>query len=260
MANKDDTNVEDTEVEETQEQPETEAPEEPETPEELEVEEEPEDAPEEEEVEEEPPKSRRLQKREAQLEEKLKIHDLMDQLKQRSAPQQQPQGLNYGEQLNADPETVQQLEADRQTFGEQSYNQGLQEARSIEWKMGVKMEAPQVFQEYPYMNPKSSEYDPAIAQSLDQEYLWMSQFDPDTGVAHNPGISYSRFVEARHQQANRIAGERIQRSTKNIARQSAMTGLRPDGGTSKRLDLTKAPGDMSLEELYAVTGAAGPKK
>lgn len=239
---------------------------EPETPdeptEEVEEPEEQEDTEEEsEEVEEEPPKSRRLQKREEQLQEKLKIQDMIATLKQRSAPQQQaPQGLNYGEALNADPETVQQLEYDRQTYGTQAYNQGLQEAKSIEWKMGVKMEAPQVFQEYPYMNPKSPEYDPAIALSLDEEYLWMSQYDPETGIAHNPGISYTQFVEARHQQANRIAGEKIQRSTKNIARQSAMTGLRPDGGTSKKLNLNKDPSDMTLEELYAVTGAAGPKK
>lgn len=251
----DDQNINE-DVEEVQpEQPET--PEEP-TPVEQEEQEDPEEQPEE--IEEEPPKSRRLQKREDQLEEKLKIHNLLADLKRTPAPRQQVQGLNYGETLDADPQLVQQLENDRQSFGNQAFSQGIGQAQTIEWKMGLRIDTPQVKEKHKELDPQDPSFEPAIADALNEEYLYMVGWDDTTQTVQNPNLSYANFVEARYELANRMAGRKVQESAKNIARQSAMTGLRPDGSSAKRLDLNKDPSDMTMEELYAVTGAAGPKK
>jgi len=51
--------------------------------------------------------------------------------------------------------------------------------------------------------------------------------------------------------ADRTAATKTQKSAKNIAKQAAQTGLRPDGSKAKRLDLSKAPEQMSDEELDA---------
>jgi hypothetical protein len=51
--------------------------------------------------------------------------------------------------------------------------------------------------------------------------------------------------------AEEIAATKVSTTQKNLTKQVAKTALRPDGGTAKKLDLTKAPGDMTDEELDA---------
>jgi hypothetical protein len=58
----------------------------------------------------------------------------------------------------------------------------------------------------------------------------------------------------------KIGSRRSQATAKNVAKQATQTGLRPDGSQAKKLNLNKAPEDMTLEELYAVTGSVKPPK
>jgi hypothetical protein len=56
-----------------------------------------------------------------------------------------------------------------------------------------------------------------------------------------------------------IAGQKNAQSVKNIVKQAAATGLRPDGSSAKRLNLNQSEKTMTLEELYAAIGQKPPK-
>lgn len=227
------------EPEQAEESPEA-SPEQPEQVEEALVE-----TPEEETPEEKPPSRR----------EQLRIQSLLAKYgdpRSRQAPSQQEQALDYNQALEADPEVIKQLEADRQRAGQQQYNEGLRKAEAIEFRTNIRLDLPLVTE-------KLQKLDPRDAEALDKEYLYTVGFDPATGYVQNPNIGYAEFVEARIDQAERLASAMSAQTVKNVAKQSAQTGLRPDGSSAKRLNLNQAPEDMSMEELYAKIGQTPPK-
>jgi hypothetical protein len=112
----------------------------------------------------------------------------------------------------------------------------------------------------PLVTEKLSKLDPVDAKALDDEYLAITGADPNNGYVRNPDIGYAEFIEARIEQAQRLASSMNAQTAKNIAKQTAQTGLRPDGGQAKRLNLNQAPQNMTDEELYAVLGQKPPKK
>lgn len=200
--------------------------------------------------------------------ETLRIQQILAKReKAQEAPQQPSQPrqdvLNYQEALDADPAVIQQLEADRRANGESQYNRGLQqaqqlaEARSVasEFRTNIKLD-------YPLVKSKLDKLDPADVEALDIEYLQITGYDTETGLVSNPNIGYAEYVEARYEQAQRLASSMTAETTKNIAKQAAQTGLRPDGSSAKTLNLNKNPENMTDEELYAYLnkqGIATPK-
>lgn len=240
------TNEEEVVEEQPTETSETEEPEvAEEATEEIEEAEEPEEAEAEPEPEpEEKPPSRR---------ESLRIQQLIQKMKQN--PQQPqytpPQGMDYAETLEADPETVQQLEADRQAYGQAYYDQGARLAESNLFHTRLEIDAPKVEAKYPQLDKNSPQFDPAVADAVNNWYLSTTGYDPQTNTVQNANVRYSEFVEGIMELAERAAGEKVARSSKNIAKQAASTGLRPDGSSAKTLDLNKAPEDMTNEELNA---------
>jgi hypothetical protein len=220
----------------------------------------------EEEQEEQKPPSRR---------EQLRIQNLLRKypdLEERATQQQyshheQPrtQALDYKQELEADDEVYQRLEQDRQAYGNTLYQQGQAEAQLrvqqqadyIRWETRLMIDNPKVEKEYPMLDKNSEEFHPAVADALNTQYLRHVGFDPRTNTVSNPNVSYAEFVEANMELVEEIANVRNQRTVQNIAKQTATTGLRPDGGTAKRLDLNKPVGVMSDEELAAYEKTLG---
>jgi len=238
--------AEDEEVEET---PEDEAPE---------ADEEPEEEPEVPEDEEEPkPMSRREQLRVNQLLEKMR------QPRQEEAPAAKPvaDALDYANELDADPEIVKQLEEDRRRTNEAFYQQGLERADTIEWRTMLRIDEPAVMSKYPQLNPQDKEhFHPGLLKYVQDWYLQLSQYDPETKVVRNPGIRFPEVVDSVFELAEEIASTKVVETTKRVAKQAANTGLRPDGSSAKRLNLNKAPEDMTDEELDAYLAKAIPKR
>lgn len=208
-----------------------------------------------EESEQEAPEERQPSRR-----EQLRIQTLLQKYgdpRSRQAPSQTaPQtrdALDYSTALDADPEVVRQLEADRQRTEQLSYNEGLRRAEAIEFKTNIRLDLPLV-------SEKLNKLDPRDAEALDKEYLYTVGFDPQTGYVQNPNIGYAEFIEARIDQAERLAQAMSAQTVKNVAKQAAATGLRPDGSSAKRLNLNQAPQSMSIEELYASIGQKPPKQ
>lgn len=202
----------------------------------------------EEETPEETPPSNRLLTRAQKLLEKYGP----PQQRPSTLPPQRSDALDYGQALDADPEVIKQLEADRQRTQQSYYNEGLRRAEAIEFKTNIRLDLPLV-------EERMKQLDPRDAEALDKEYLYAVGFDPQTGYVQNSNIGYAEFIEAKIEMAHRLATSMSAETTKNVARQAATTGLRPDGSSAKRLNLNKAPEDMSVEELYAKLGQKPPK-
>jgi|GEM_PF-4526707 len=220
-----------------------------------------EEAPEEEPKEEEKPPSRR---------EQLRIQQLLakygDPTKKAPEPKQTKpttESLDYSQALEADPEVIQKLEADRQARSDQAYLEGLRQSEVREWKRDLKYENNTVLERFKFLNPKDENFKPAAADAMNSKYLRFVGYnpgDPERGIPESvqySDVSYLEFVESEMEFADELASHKVAESTKNIAKQAATAGLRPDGSTAKRLNLNQAPEKMTIDELYASIGNLG---
>lgn len=213
----------------------------------------PEEVEEEEELEEEPkPPSRR---------EQLRIQQVLEKLKQQPQVQApKATGLNYGE-LDAEPELIKQLEADRQAAVNAAFEQNQEMMQTYRWETMVNLDSPQVDTQYPELDKNSPEFHKPLYDSIVAMYFQLSgvKMDPDgrTFTVTNPGIRYKDFVDNFYEIADEAANVKAATTTKNVAKQAAQAGLRPDGSKAKRMNLNQAPEKMTEEELKAVIAQAG---
>lgn len=195
--------------------------------------------------------------------ENLRIQELVQKLKQpapQQAPQRQDAGLDYRNELNADDGVYEKLETDRRSHGETQFNKGVEQAKSIQFETRLEVDTPKVISKYDQFNKDHKDFNPAVANAVNQMYLATAGYDRQTGKVQNTQVRYSDYVDGIMEMADEIAGEKVQASTKNIAKQAAVTGVRPDGSKAKRLNLDQAPEDMSDEELKTFLARAYPKQ
>ena len=115
----------------------------------------------------------------------------------------------------------------------------------------LNIDAPQVEKEYDMLDPKSKNFHPAISDAVTKLYLQTVGYDDRTGMVSNPNVRYREFVDSYMEFADEIANTKVATTTKNIAKQAANTGLRPDGSSAKRLNLNQPIENMSDAELKA---------
>lgn len=227
-----------------------------EAPEAETVEEQPEEGGAQEEVKEEDPEEKPPSRREQLRIQKLleKYGDPRQQASQAPLQQKQEDTLDYKSEFNIeDPEVLQQLENDRNRAQSSAYNEGLQRAQSIEWKTNMRLDLPLVADKLQNMDSRD-------VDALNQEYLYVTGYDPATDTVRNPNVGYAEFIEAQVERAERLAKSMTANTAKNIAKQAATTGLRPDGSSAKRMNLNKPAHQMSDEELDAKINSVIPSK
>lgn len=185
--------------------------------------------------------------------ENLRIQQLIQKMKQ--APQEQApkinQGLDYRSTLDADDEVYNKLESDRQAYGNNLYQEGLEQAKSIQFHTRLEIDAPKIASKYKQFDTESPEFNPAVANAVNEWYLATAGYDANTNRVQNANVRYADFVEGIMEMVDEIAGQKVQKTTKNIAKQAAKTGVRPDGSKAKRMNLDQAPQNMTDEELAA---------
>ena len=245
--------VVETEVQEVEPEAPTQEAEPSETPEA-----EPEAEPEEEQVAPEPeePEAPQPSRRES-----MRIQQLIEKMKATEAPAapEAPAGLDYSQALDAAPEVISQLEADRKQYGEAQFNQGLEQLKSVQFHTRLEIDQPRVESKYPNLDPNSPNFDAIATDDLNTTYLFLSGYDAKTGRVANPNLRYSEFVDSQMALAERLASKKVADSAKNIAKQVATTGLRPDGSKAKAMNLNQSPDQMTDEELAAAIAATLPK-
>jgi hypothetical protein len=193
--------------------------------------------------------------------EALRIQNLLKKYgtpKENQAPSK-PEALNYQEALDADEDVIKRLEDDRTQVGQSQYNEGLKRAEYLNWNTSLKIDAPRIESKYEVLNPNSEKFHPAVADTVNSFYLNMVGFDQASQTVGNPNISYAEFVDGFMELVQETAGERNAESVKNVAKQAAATGIRPDGSSAVPVNPNKDPSQMSIEELYAAIGQKPPK-
>ena len=212
------------------------------------------ETPEEESETEEPPMSRRKAKR---LE---KLESLVERLRGQESPQApKAEGLDYRKLIEADDAVIQNLEAKSQEYGQAQFNAGLEQAKSIQFQTRLEIDAPRVEAKYSIFDKESPDFDPAVTSSINNWFLASVGYDAQTGFVANPNVRYVDFVEGIMELADNMAGVKTTESVKNIAKQAATTGLRPDGSSARSMDLSKHPSEMTNEELEAAVKVSLPR-
>lgn len=193
--------------------------------------------------------------------EQLRIRDILAKRQPtQPAATKATERLDYAQELNADPEVIQQLEADRDAAVAQASDLSTQTAESIRWDTMLRIDAQRVYQQRPTLDKTSENFNPRVSDSLNEMYLQMSGYDPQTKLVANPGISYGDFTDAMFELAEEMAGNIASTTSKTRSTNRANTGIRPGGGTAKKLNLNQAPEDMTDEELDAYIEQSMPRR
>jgi hypothetical protein len=132
--------------------------------------------------------------------------------------------------------------------------------RFSKFETRLEVDAPRVEAKYSQLDKDSDDFNPVLADTINRMYLSFVGFDPKNRSVRTADIRYAEYVESVYELASEIAGETVERTTTNLRKQASKTGVRPGGGAPKRLNLNKAPSEMTDEELEAVINSAIPKK
>lgn len=193
--------------------------------------------------------------------EQARIRDILQKYGEpevlKQSDKQDVKPLDYREQLDADDETLRKLEEDRKQSNEASFERGRAESsneqvKSLQFLTRLEIDAPRVEAKYPQLDKESKDFKPEAADDINQLYLKIVGYDSKTQKVKTSDIRYSAFVDTIFNLVEDLAVQKAVESTKAIKQQAAKTGLRPDGSSAKRLNLNKAPEDMTDEELDAV--------
>lgn len=195
--------------------------------------------------------------------EQSRVRDLLEKYGDpgdKPAAKPDAKGIDYEKELDADPELIKKLDDDRSKISQDSFNQGLEQSKSLMFHTRLEIDAPRVEAKYPQLDKNSDDFKPEAASDVNMLYLRLVGFDPKTKAVANPEIRYTEFVDTIFALANDLADVKVEKQVKEVKKQAAQTGIRPDGSRTKKLDLSKAPEDMSDEELDAYLAQALPKR
>lgn len=199
--------------------------------------------------------------------EQLRVQDLLKKYGPPSEAPSQETKPNFRDRVNADDDTYKIMEDTAEQYAAGRSDQILAQAETRTWRKFLALEDKQVRAAHPELDGSNKErFHPALADAINTKYLRMIGWkpgDPSRGIPETvayPDISYADFVEAEMEFADELASVKAATTTRNIAQQAATTGLRPDGTSSKPLDLNKAPEKMTDEELEAAMNAALPER
>lgn len=204
--------------------------------------------------EDEPKKLTRKEKREAKRQKYLEaIQKEGEQNSQRYRQELFQTDPNYKplDYSQASEVEVDELTQDRVKYGQQNFSRGAEMAQhlaqqdnfwqSVEYEDKLLSVDPK----YAFLddsNPDSFDEDRTV--ELQELFLELVGFDPDTNTVRRTDLSWDKFVRnevARMERWNSIEEDRI---IQNAASQRATSGIRPSGTSSRSLGKLK-PGDIS---------------
>lgn len=145
---------------------------------------------------------------------------------------------------------VDQLNGMFQQGTQEAYQAGLAQANAIGFTTDLKIEAPRVAQKYEFMNQDSEHFDPGAAALLNEKYLKIVGYNPNNGTVQNNNIGYEEFIDAEVELAQLLNRSASADSSRNLAKQAAQTGVRPNSVNKKNYQGTD-PSKMTLDQLQA---------
>lgn len=207
--------------------------------------------------------------------EQLRVMDLLHKYPplakdepKKGEPAPRNDAFDYDKDMEADPELKAKLAADRKAAEDAAYERGrsesgkslAEEKASLLFHTRLEIDAPKVEAKYPVLDKDSDKFNPALAKAINTMYLEKVGYNQETDTVTNPNIRYSDYTEAMFELGDVIASSKLEETKKEVTRQAAQTGLRPNGGSKAKLDLNKEPHQMTDEELDAVIAQMIPSK
>jgi len=174
----------------------------------------------------------------------LKLNAILERITTPQGKQYTPPNLR--DTIDADDETMATIE----NANSQAYNEGLKQANSVRLHTQIEIDAPVVNSKHKILNPDAEEFNPAVADTLNNMYLNTVQYDPKTDTFNNPTVRYAPFIDAMMELIETAATNKVQESRKNIAQQASNTGIRPNGASPK-VYAGDDPSKMTNEQLQA---------
>lgn len=162
---------------------------------------------------------------------------------------------------------VNDLEKDRNQYGDSRYAQGIEHQRFYDQQERfydkLENDSDYISSKYSFLDQESDDFDADLTQTINELYLDAAGYDRKTHAISNTNIRYKNFVTEYVKAMERYASRRNADSTKNMERQRGQAGVRPTGGTGRksttpRYDLD--PSQMSDDELDAVINASIKKR
>lgn len=203
------------------------------------------------EVVEEEPKLTRKEKREAKRQRYLEqIRREGEQTSSRSSLY--PKDPNYKplDYSNAGEVEAEDLVRDREAYARNQASQAAEVERHIseqeKFFQGVEYEARMLSLDpkFTFMDENSDSYDPDRTAELNELYLELVGFNPQTGTVRRTDLSWERFAKAEVARMERWQAINETENVQKLAAQRSTTGIRPSGSPSKSLGTLK-PGDIS---------------
>lgn len=146
-----------------------------------------------------------------------------------------------------------------QDYGADQFSKGLSEAKALEFKLNLRIDAPKVAQRYSVMDANSDEYDPGRTAFINELYLRTVGYDPNNGHVRDASIGYEEFVDGIMDAVDKQAAVQSADSATNLAKQASQLGTRPTGDTKKPYS-GDDPKQMTDEQLEAKISQAMPKR
>lgn len=171
--------------------------------------------------------------------------------------------MQYGQGQEYD---VNQLEKDRNQFGESRYAEGFQQARFYDQQERfydrLESDGEVVANRYSFLDEESDDFDPELAGTINAAFLQAAGFDKQKNTFSNTNIRYKTFAASYIKAMERYASQRNADSGRNLDRQRSMTGIRPTGTGRRpvRDRFGDDPSQLSDEELEAVINSSIPRK
>jgi hypothetical protein len=143
--------------------------------------------------------------------------------------------------------SVEQIESDRQKFGESQFQQGIQAAQTVyqqeAWVDRLEIDGDRVASKYPMLDEESDGFNPDLAARINEMYLSIVGYDQNSGRVANPRIRYKDYVDSFMSVTDHLASSKNADSTKNLAQQAASGGVPPTGGTRQQTTV-ESPQDI----------------
>lgn len=161
--------------------------------------------------------------------------------------------LDYTKQQEFDART---LEQDRSQYGTNQYVQGQQEgvkvAKQEMFIDRLELDGERVATKYPVLDPSNPDtFDDDFTSDVNELYLEAVGFDRRTGQVRNTSLRYRDFVDKYMRNLDKVSNSRNADTARNVARQSARTGLRP-GAAPRRSNVDPGnPATWRDKEAYS---------
>lgn len=182
--------------------------------------------------------------------ENKRIRQLNDKFAQLAQQQQTPEQKKKESLIDEGDYTQEEINELASKYGEERYQEGVAQAKALEFKVNLKIDVPKVNQKYEYLDKDSDTFDPGRAAFVNNLFLKTVGYNQQNGSVTNSEIGYEEFVDGLMELVDNAATAKSADTVTNLAKQSAQRGVRP-GGVAKKDYQGDDPSKMSDAQLQA---------